>query len=262
MKTITLLTDFGEKDTYVAQMKGVILSICRDANIIDITHEIIPQNIEEGAFLLMNTVSFFPKNTIHVAVVDPGVGTDRRGIVIETEDFKLVGPDNGLLIPSAKKYSRFRVFEITNQNYLLPSKTHTFHGRDVFAPVAAYLAQGIGIESVGEEIYDYVDLDIWVGEIKEDRIVGKIMHIDRFGNAITNIEGKTILEHLEYGSRVLISVESREYEMPFVKSYGFVGKGEKLLTIGGNGFLEISMNQGNASQEMELKIGSKVIISL
>jgi hypothetical protein len=165
-----------------------------------------------------------------------------------------------LLVPSASK--DFRVFEITNKRYMLPLQTSTFHGRDIFAPIAAHLAKGVDIEEIGEEIDDYVDLDIEFGKRRGDRVVGRVMHIDRFGNAITNIEGKTILKYIKYGKDVTISIDDVVYRMPFVKSYGFVERGKILLTIGGSGFLEISKNWGDASEELRIRVGSAISLSL
>jgi len=140
MNIITFLTDFGINSNYVAQMKGVTLSLV-DATLIDITHDVAPHDIREGAFILRSTAPYFPIGTIHVAVVDPGVGTDRRNILITTKSQILVGPDNGLLLPAARMLGDFIVYEITNKKYMLGSVSNTFHGRDVFAPVAAYIAK-------------------------------------------------------------------------------------------------------------------------
>ncbi len=259
MGVITLLTDFGYKDPYVAEMKGVILSIT-NSTIIDITHEVTPYMVEEGAFLLYNTVKYFAKGTIHVAVVDPGVGTNRRSIIIETKDFFLVGPDNGLLIPSARLYKDFKVFEIKNRDYILKKVTYTFHGRDIFAPVAAHLANGVSPYDIGKLIDNYVDLDFKMKKVMEgNKLTGKVLHIDRFGNVITNIDGKLIKND---DREVIIKIGNKEYMATFVRSYGFLGKEKMLLTVGGHGMLEIGVNQGDASKEMRANVGDYIEITL
>ena len=262
MRIITLLTDFGSKDPYVAQMKGVILSIAKDVEIVDISHEIYPQNIEQGAFLLYISIPYFPEGSIHVAVVDPGVGTSRRGIVIDCGDYMLVGPDNGLLVPAAKRSKGFKVYEISNKRYLLDKITYTFHGRDVFAPVSAYLSNGIDPEEMGREIIDYVDLDLEFGKVRGERIEGKILHVDRFGNLITNIDENLIKRYVGYGEELDIVIRGKKYKARFLRSYGYSREKEMLLTIGGNGFLEVSVNKGSASENVGANIGDKITLIL
>ncbi len=261
MKVITLLTDFGLKDTYVAQMKGVILEITRDVHIVDLSHDITPQNVMEGAFLLYTAVPYFPMGSIHVAVVDPGVGTKRKAIIIETPVCFLVGPDNGILIPSAKLYKDFKVYEI-KKDICRQSISSTFHARDVFAPAAALLAKGCSPEDIGKRIESFVDMDIEFGRKEGDRIVGKIMHIDGFGNLITNVRGETILNEKDFGSVLQLNLENKTYGARFLKSYGFGEEKELLLTIGGSGFLEISVNRGNASELLGAKVGDEIFIDL
>ena len=259
---ITLLTDYGHKDPYVAQMKGVILGICPKVRIVDITHDVLPQNVEQGAFLLYTTVPYFPEHTIHVAVVDPGVGTERRGLVVDCNDCVLIGPDNGLLLPAAKRKGNFRVYEITNREFFLDKITNTFHGRDIFAPVAAHIARGVNVKNVGREIDDYADLDLDFGKIIDGRVEGKVVHIDRFGNLITSIKEELLLDMLGYGELVNVMIGGRSLRLPFLKSYGYAKEGELLLTSGGCGFIEISMNMGSASERLGVRIGEKVILTL
>lgn len=262
MKVITLLTDFGYHDSYVAEMKGVILKITKNVIIVDITHDVQPQNVEQAAFLLYTCIPYFPEDTIHVGVVDPGVGTSRKSLIIDCKNYFLVGPDNGLLIPSAKRSKEFRVFEIKNKDFLPKEISPTFHGRDIFAPVAAYLARGISVENLGEEIEDYIDLDLEFGKLKGSVIEGKIMHVDRFGNLITNIEGKIVLDRIKYGDYVDVNVEGKDFKLPFLKSYGFAKRKEIFLTVGGNGFLEIGMNMGSAYDKIGKGVGEKIILTL
>ena len=181
MGIITFLTDFGTSDSYVSQMKGVVLSIT-DTRIIDITHEIKPQDINEGAFVLQNVVKYFPIGTVHVAVVDPEVGSNRKGIIVTTINQIFVGPDNGLLIPAARNLGDFIVYEITNEKYMLNSISSTFHGRDIFSPVAANIINGVPFERIGKRIKNFFNLEFEKAKIENRLANGKILHIDKFGN--------------------------------------------------------------------------------
>jgi len=189
---ITLTTDYGVKDAFTASMKGVILKINPQAQIVDITNEISPQDIWEAAFTLRSAYSHFPKGTVHLAVVDPGVGSGRRPIIVVTESFYFVGPDNGLFTLIYQEAERIRVHHITSAHYYLPNPGPTFHGRDIFAPVAGWLAKGIPSGNFGDEITDYVKMNIPVPKISQNSIEGHVVHIDRFGNIITNIIYKDI----------------------------------------------------------------------
>ncbi len=260
MRIITFLTDFGTKSGYIAQMKGAVSSISADARIIDITHDITPQDIREGAFVLLTTIPYFPIGTVHVAVVDPGVGTNRKGIIITTRSHVLVGPDNGLLIPTARLLEDFTVYEITNNNYMLNSISNTFHGRDVFAPVAAHLTNGVPFDKIGVRTSDFVNLDFGMAEITNKSATGKIIYIDRFGNLITNINGIKLREVLNYNNKTMMFVGDKQAEVMFVKSYDFVKKGQMLVTIGSSNFLEIGINQGNAAKKLGLKPDDEVKI--
>jgi len=257
LNIITFLTDFGLKGGYVAQMKGVALSIT-DARLIDITHDITPHNVREGAFILRTTVPYFPVGTIHVAVVDPGVGTDRKGIIITTKTQILIGPDNGLLLPAARVLGDFTVYEIINKNYILGRVSNTFHGRDIFASVAAHIAKGIPFDKIGKQSTNFVELDLGQGKITNKTAVGKINYIDRFGNLITNINGIKLLEFLNFNEKITVLTRDKKREALFVQSYGFVNKGELLVTVGSSNLLEISINQGNAAQELGINLDEEV----
>ena len=257
MKQITFLTDFGTKEGYVAQMKGVVCSIT-DARIVDISHEVSPQNVREGAFLLWTTAPFFPMGTIHVAVVDPGVGTERKGLIITTKKQILVGPDNGILLPTAHLLGDFVVYEITNPKYMIHPLSRTFHGRDIFAPVAAYIAQGVPFGQIGTQTPHFVDMQFPLGEHRGDRIVGKILYIDRFGNLLTNIPYDILPGDFAQKKISLLSGDHRWDQVPFVASYGYAKQGELLLTVGSNHFLELSMNQGNAAESLGLQSDAEI----
>jgi len=256
MKRITFLTDFGTKEGYVAQMKGVVSSIT-DARIIDITHEVSSHNIREGAFILWTTAPFFPTGTIHVAVVDPGVGTERKGLIITTKKQILVGPDNGILLPTAHLLGDFVVYEITNPKYMIHPLSRTFHGRDIFAPVAAYIARGIPFGEIGTQTTHFVDIQFPIGEHRGDRIVGKILYVDRFGNLITNIPNDILSSDIKQKKITLISGDRRWDQVPFVPSYGYAKQGELLITIGSNHFLEISVNQADAARTLGMQVDSE-----
>jgi S-adenosylmethionine hydrolase len=257
MKRITFLTDFGIKDGYVAQMKGVVSSIT-DARLIDITHEIAPHNVREGAFVLWTTAPYFPVGTVHVVVVDPGVGMERKGLIITTKKQILVGPDNGILLPAAHLLGEFVVYEITNPKYMIHPLSQTFHGRDIFAPVAAYISRGVPFSDIGTQTMHFIDLQFRLGEHQGDRIVGKILYIDHFGNLITNIPREILPKDIEQKTVTVVSGDQRWESLPFVSSYGFAKQGGVLLTIGGNHFLEISVNQGNAAQTLGIRADADI----
>ena len=207
---ITLLTDFGTADYFVGAMKGVILSINPHARIVDITHEIPPQNIPAGAFMLSAACQAFPSETIHVAVVDPGVGSTRRPLVVSGCNQYFVGPDNGLFSFIFERDREARVFHLTNEDYFRRPVSQTFHGRDVFAPVAAALSKGVRPEQLGVEIKDYQLLAQLKPRRRDARTIeATIIHIDRFGNCITNLTAEDVTgEMVERG--LCMSVNGRE----------------------------------------------------
>lgn len=259
MPLISLTTDFG--DLYPAAMKAVILGINPEVQIIDITHSIRQAGIREGAFALYSLVQYFPKGSVHIGVVDPGVGTSRRALAIkagsEGKEQYFVGPDNGLLIPAARRLGKMEVYEITNPELMLESRiSATFHGRDIFAPAGAHLSKGTPIETVGSRISDFVNLDFGNFGIDGPFIVGEVIFADSFGNVITNIPEDIVLKFSTFGSQV----EVNGRRVSFVQTYGFVGQEEPLALIGSHGFLEIAVNKGNAALQFGLKSGDQVVI--
>ena len=252
MKLITFLSDFGSNSSYVSQMKGAALSIT-NAKVIDITHDISPHNISEGAFVLRSSIPYFPPGSVHVAVVDPGVGTKRRGIVITTPSQILVGPDNGLLIPAARFLGNFTIYEITNTKLMLPFVSYTFHGRDIFSPVAAHILNGILFEHIGPIISDFIDLNFGDFKINKNSAIGRIIYIDRFGNIITNIDGLKFNNAVDFNKKVTFFIGKKAFRAQFVKSYDYVKKSAILVTIGSSNFLEISINQDNAAKKLGVK---------
>jgi S-adenosylmethionine hydrolase len=249
---ITLTTDFGTSDGYVAQMKGVILSIKPDAALVDVTHEVEPFSILEGALVLKGVSRFYGQGTIHVAVVDPGVGGSRRGIVVMADGRFYVGPDNGLfsLILASATSSETR--EIRNADLTLPDPHPTFHGRDVFAPIAAHLAAGASFRVVGPPVEDPVILAIDRPRMLEDGLEGEVIHIDRFGSLTTNIEAGMLSEPVdtvEMGTARILGLSTFFDQVP---------EKEALALINSFGFLEIAVNRGNASQQFGIRRGAKV----
>jgi len=259
MPVITLLTDFGTKDPYVAEMKAVIVSICPEAQIIDISHEIEKFNIRMGAFALASAAPYFPEKTIHVAVVDPGVGTKRRPIIVETQRCFYVGPDNGILMLSAQKEGIKRVCQISNPLLMLSKVSKTFHGRDIFAPVAAYLARGKAVSEFGSEIHDYVVPKFAKPEIRGSGLLGEVMHIDDFGNIISNISIKDLRKIGAKENHFLnVKFKERILRLRFCSTYGDVSPKQPLALVGSHEFLEISVNQGNAANKFKVKVGDSV----
>jgi len=257
---ITLLTDFGLKDTYVAQMKGVILSISPETKIVDITHQIPPQDILQASYLLSTATKHFPKDTIHVVVVDPGVGSQRKAIAILTKKSLLIGPDNGVLTLVAEEEGITKIVQITNKKYMLNKISKTFHGRDIFAPAAAFLSKGIKLSDLGPELdsQDIEYLPFLKAKIIGKKIVGQIIHIDRFGNAVTNIT-KTITEKLgvNYGDIIIIKINKKpkiEKRICFKPTFSQVNKGETIALINSDDKIELSVNQGSAEKALELKV--------
>ncbi len=259
-KIVTLTTDFGWSE-YVAAMKGVILSINPDARIIDITHTVKPQNVLEGAYVLYSVVPYY-SNAVHVGVVDPGVGTERAGLLIQCEEGFLIGPDNGLLIPCARRIGLKKVFKITNQTYFSDTVSDTFHGRDIFAPIAGHVSKGVEADEIGEVIDEFVDLELEY-HVEHDNIMeGKIIFADSFGNLITSLPKAIIEKHLEFGDSVELElgseVERIKKKVRFLRSYAFGEKGELIATISSSDFFEISQNQGNAQKFFNVDVGSVV----
>jgi len=259
---ITLLTDFGSKDHYVASMKGVILNICPRAIIVDITHDVPKFSISTAAFILKCSYKYFPKDTIHVVVVDPGVGTKRRAITVETRNYVFVGPDNGVLMMAALDDGIRRVYSISNPEILRDKISFTFHGRDIFAPVAAHITCGFKIENVGERIDNYLIPDFVQARKYDKTIEGEVVHIDDFGNVITNITRRDINSiGLNYGEKVNLRINDKEYVLPFMETFGCLEKGQPVLIIDSEEYLELCVNLGNAAELFKAKIGDRIILN-
>jgi len=260
-KIVTLLSDFGLRGSYVAEMKAIIMNKCPEARIVDVTHEIDKFDIRMGAFVLASAAPYFPDGTVHVAVVDPGVGTSRRPIVVESSRCFFVGPDNGVLMLAALKEGLRHVYAIENTQYMLPRISKTFHGRDVFAPTAAYLAKGLAAPEFGSEIKDYVVPTFSKPCLKDNAISGEILHIDDFGNIITNIT-LDFLDKVNVCESQFITVEiaKEAARLKFCSAYGDVSRNEALVLVGSHDFLEVSVNQGSAAERFRAKRGDSVLV--
>lgn len=254
---ITLTTDFGTKDSYVAAMKGVILSINRGARIVDLTHEISPQNIAETSLFLKGAAPYFPEGTIHVVVVDPGVGTERDPIAVKAGGQTFICPDNGLIHPLLDLLPFEEARVLANEKIRLPEVSATFHGRDIFSPAAAYLSIGFPFRDLGPLKKELIEPEYLLPIVKEREIDGAIMHIDHFGNLITNIDVKMLanrsVEWVKMGTLTLDKVH---------KTYGEAEEGAIMALIGSSGYLEVAVNGGSAALKLDAKVGDGVRVSL
>jgi len=250
---ITLLTDFGTNDHYVASMKGVILSINPACTIVDISHDVEPQSIIEGAFLLGNSFSYFPKATIHLSVVDPGVGSPRNPVLVVTQNYFFIGPDNGLFEFIKKKEMVKQVVVLTNEKYFLPAVSRTFHGRDIFAPVAAHLSLGIKPSAFGYRTGSLRELGMRKPVIRGGKLSGEILHIDHFGNLISNIDEEMLFQFVR-GRSFVIRMSGKSIR-DVKKGYWEGRGGAPIALIGSSGFLEVSVREGSAQKTLRSKRG-------
>jgi S-adenosyl-L-methionine hydrolase (adenosine-forming) len=259
---ITLLTDFGTTDYFVAALKGVILSINAHVHIVDITHEIPSHDIEAGAFTLLASHRAFPRNTIHVAVVDPGVGSARRPVLVVAGQQFFIGPDNGIFSYIFEAESEYQIFELKKEQYFRHPVSATFHGRDIFAPVAAFLSNGVRPADFGKEINDEVRLSpLKARPLKNGNLEGRIIHVDRFGNCITNITRDLLIKRDESRARLRVNGTTirsfREFfsdeARPTRKLFGLWGSA---------GFLEIAVNSHSAAEMLGVRRGEPVILEI
>jgi S-adenosylmethionine hydrolase len=275
---VTLTTDFGTADGYVGTMKGVILDIVPNARLVDISHEIAPQNLRQAAYVLYTAYPFFPSRTVHLVVVDPGVGSARRPIALRTPAGSFVAPDNGALSYVMAREPVEALVELADPSYRLPQVSHTFHGRDVFAPAAAHLAAGVPITSLGPPVTDPVTFPLPRLEATPDGIVGEALHVDRFGNVITSI-GQLLWSGDELSlapafpdptggesvrfkaGQAVVVVAGREIAGVH-RTYAEVVPGETLALVGSEGHLEIAVREGNAGQRLGVRPGDALVLRL
>jgi len=254
---ITLTTDFGLKDSYVGAMKGAVLSINPDAKIVDVTHLVAPGNIVEGALALNEAYGFFPKGTIHVGVVDPGVGGRRMPILVETERYSFIGPDNGLFSLAIRQEKVRRVIRLSRKEYFLRKVSSTFHGRDIFGPAAAHLSLGVDPGKLGDTIKRSVLKSAPFPRPKKKKglVAGEVVRIDSFGSLLTNIRKVDIA-----GSGGIEADINGVRIKGLQKTYSAVREGGLLALIGSSGNLEIAVNNGMASEVLGARIGDKVVL--
>ncbi len=257
---IALLTDFGYRDHYVGAMKGVIATIAPGAPLVDITHGIPPQSVIAGAIALRESWRYFPRRTVFLAVVDPGVGTARRQIAIETAaGCRLVGPDNGLLFAAAERAGIVRIVELTSQRHRLPDLSSTFHGRDLFAPAAAYLWRGTRLGAMGPTIGMIEPLDTGHPLVDKNEVRGEVIYVDGYGNLITNIDRASFMRFSARFSGRRLSVKIPPgASLPVCETYGEVPKGAPLATFGSFELLEIAIRDGNAAEHYAAQPGMPV----
>lgn len=255
---ITLLSDFGLQDEYVAVMKGVILAICPSARLVDITHLIAPQDVRSAAFVLHASYKYFPPGTIHLAVVDPGVGTDRRAVAIRIGAYYFVGPDNGLFSLILKKETGWEARWLKNDHFWRNPVGSTFHGRDIFAPVAAHLAESVPFHSLGT-VCRPVCAPWGEPTVGNDLVKGEIIHIDRFGNAVTNVAAEDLEKMAPLNQWVVSAGKST---VSIQRTYGVVPAGEALALAGSTGLIEIAVNRASAASKLKLHPGARVAFRL
>lgn len=275
---VTLTTDFGMADGYVGTMKGVILGIAPDARLVDLSHEIAPQDVRQAAYVLYTAYPFFPPHTVHLVVVDPGVGSARRPIALRTPAGYFVGPDNGVFSYVMAREPVEAVVELANPRYRLPQISHTFHGRDVFAPAAAHLAAGVSIKALGPPVLNPVTFPLPRLEIASDSVTGEVLHTDHFGNVITSIgklawsEDELALEpafHDVTGKeqirfkaiKATVVVAGQEISGVF-RTYAEVEPGAVLALVSSEGYLEIAVREGSAARRLGLRTGDTVELRL
>jgi len=258
------MTDFGEKDFYIGAIKGAIYTVNPNARIDYISNYISKFNVEEGAYTLLKSAVEYPAGTIFVVVVDPGVGTKRKPIAVKTSDGKFyIGPDNGIFSLVIDEFGLEEIYEISNPDVMQKDKmSSTFHGRDIFGPVGGDLSSGVAIEQLGNRLTEYVRFDSEKARIVENKVVGKIVVVDDYGNAISNIQ-KNKFEELGWslGTTLKVKVGSQEFNVEFVKAYGDVPTDAYLGLFGSGEVFEVAINQGNLAKALNLKSGERIEVS-
>lgn len=254
---ITLTTDFGWRDAFVGVMKGVILKINPAATIVDITHGIPQGDLDAAAFALDQAYPFFPANTIHVVVVDPGVGSKRRILLLRAGDMYFLAPDNSVLKSIFARHDTPHCVSVTNSAYFLPHSSQTFHGRDIFAPVAAHFSLGVPYTDFGQEVTDYLRGDMTFPRKRGEKIVGEIVYIDHFGNCISNIS------KADFNPKEVMEINIREFQFEHLSnSYAEHQVGEPLAIVSSHDRIEIAVRDGNAAQILNIKKGEPIEVVL
>ncbi|MEQ8763786.1 MAG: SAM-dependent chlorinase/fluorinase [Planctomycetota bacterium] len=254
---ISLTTDFGVSDPYVGVMKGVILSKHRDVTIVDLGHGVPSQSVLAGAFVVKSHHQYFPAGTVHVVVVDPGVGTERPILAATAGGFTFLAPDNGILSQTLELYDDVAVHHVTNRDLFLDDVSRTFHGRDIFSPVAAALASGLPLAEVGPKVDDYQKLPLTPPIREGDALVGEILFVDGFGNLITNISNDVLSRYLEGRPAPRVHFKGIEIE-GLTESYAAARRGQMIALIDSYDMLEIAMTSGNARNILQGRVGETV----
>lgn len=253
---VTLLSDFGSGSPYPAAMKAVLAEFC-DPVFIDITHDAPRHDVRGGAYLLRAVAPWTPAGTIHLAVVDPGVGTARRPLIIASGGQLFVGPDNGLLVPAARRVGAMRAYVITDETLRQRVRSTTFHGRDLFAPAAGRLGQGTPPEALGTPVQEITDLDFGRGRAQQGVLVGSVIYVDPFGNLITNIPSALLPAP---GARVAVRAGRRTVGAVVARAYGDAGRARLVVVPGSDGFVEIAVREGSAAGALDATSGGSVRI--
>jgi S-adenosylmethionine hydrolase len=259
---IALFTDFGTRDAYVAQLKGAILSVHPTAQLVDLTHEVRAFDVRAAAYLLDASARYFPARTIFVAVVDPGVGTARRPVLLVTRAEKYyVGPDNGLFTRVMEREGFQDAYVLTQAAYFLPQVSTTFHGRDLFGPVAAHLARGIEPAQFGPHVTDLVQLPYARPQRMGETVVGEVAYLDHYGNIATNIPSE-MLTDLIPGQWLTLTLAERPHVLPFVETYGTGVQEQLICLINSNNAYEIALPHGNAAARLAVQVGDRIVLKL
>ena len=256
---IALLTDFGTADHYAGTMKGVILGICADVTLVDISHDIPPHDVLAGALELAAAYKYFPVGTIFVAVVDPGVGSARRGVAVDTGDYRFVAPDNGVLTQVLRETPARKIVELTERRYARPTVSRTFEGRDRFAPAAGWIAKGTQFAALGRQVADIHKLDIPVPEAAADSVRGIVLRVDRFGNLVTNIDRKTV-ERLGQGGTLAIDAAGHRIAR-LVATYAELPPDGVGALFGSTDHLELAAPSSSAAERLNLTRGAVVTVT-
>lgn len=258
MRVLTFLSDFGRASPYPAAMKAVAAAIC-DAAFVDISHDVPPQSVRGGAYLLWSVAPACPPGTVHCAVVDPGVGTDRAALAIISGGQAFVGPDNGLLVPAARRMGAPVVYRLTNSSYWRAPISATFHGRDVFAPAAAHLAAGTPPAALGDPADTYVDLVFPTGRWDGAALVGEVLWVDAFGNLVTTIPG-SLLGALPPGESVGVETSRAAVRAQCGRTFADAAPGGAVVLTGSDGLVEVAVNRGSAAAQLRVSLGDTLRI--
>ena len=258
---ITLTTDYGTNDHLAGVLKGVILRIAPNATLVDISHQVTPYDLLDGALTIGTAYQYFPPRTVHLVVVDPGVGTERRPILVAAEQQYFVAPDNGVLSLVYDRETNVLVRHITAEHYFLNPVSKTFHGRDVFAPVAAWLAKTYQTEAMGEEITDYARFTLPRAKTAGSTLKGVVLRVDVFGNLLTNLRAEDLPEAMIASGKIALEVGGKRVEK-LAQTFAQGQAGEPLAILGSSGFLEIAVNKGHAARILGVNRGAEVTLGL